>query len=66
MKVFLVVLGVVLDLLGIAWILQGANVLTQSSVMSGKTEWLVIGIIVDVVGTILLVIGLLGKRRAAA
>ena len=66
MKVLFIVLGVVLDLLGIAWILQGANVLTQSSVMSGKTEWLVIGIIVDVVGTILLVIGLLRKRRAAA
>ena len=64
MKVVLIVLGVILDLVGIGWILQGANVWTGSAVMSGKTEWLVIGIIVDVVGTILLVIGLLRKRRA--
>jgi hypothetical protein len=64
MKVLLIILGVLLDLLGIAWILQGANVLTGSAVMSGKTEWLVIGIIVDAVGTILLVTGILRKPRA--
>jgi hypothetical protein len=65
MKVLFIILGVLLELLGIVWILQGANVLTQSAVMSGKSEWLVIGILVDAVGTIFLVIGILRKRRVS-
>jgi hypothetical protein len=65
MKVLFIVLGVLLDLLGIVWILQGANVLTGSTVMSGKTEWLVIGIIVDAVGSLLLVFGILRMRPRA-
>jgi len=65
MKVLFIILGVLLELLGIVWILQGANVLTQSAVMSGKSEWLVIGILVDAVGTIILVIGILRKRRVS-
>ena len=64
MKVFLIVLGAILVVVGIGWILQGANVLTQSPVMSGKPLWLVIGIIVGAVGIIVLVIGVLRKRKA--
>ncbi len=64
MKVLLVVLGVLLELLGIVWILQGANVLTQGQ-MAGHSQWILIGIIVDAVGAILLVWGIL-RRRARA
>jgi hypothetical protein len=62
MKVLLIALGALLGLLGIVWILQGANVLTQSAVMSGHSQWIVIGIVVDAVGTLLIVTGLLRKK----
>jgi hypothetical protein len=65
MKALLIVLGVLLDLVGIVWILQGANVLTQGQ-MAGHSQWIVIGIILDVVGTLLLVIGILRKKPARA
>jgi hypothetical protein len=61
MKVLLLVLGALLELVGIVWILQGANVLTQGQ-MAGQTQWIVIGIIVDAVGTLLIVSGLLRKK----
>jgi len=63
MKVLLIVLGVLLELVGIVWILQGANVLTQGQ-MAGHSQWIVIGIIVDCVGTLLLIVGLLRRRHA--
>ncbi len=64
MKVLLIVLGVLLELLGIVWILQGANVLTQGQ-MAGHSQWILIGIIVDAVGAILLVWGILRRRVRA-
>jgi hypothetical protein len=57
---FLIV-GVVLLLLGLLWALQGAGVV-GGSFMSGKTMWLVIGIVVAVVGLALGYLGLGGSR----
>jgi hypothetical protein len=57
---FLIV-GVVLLLLGLLWTLQGAGVV-GGSFMSGKTMWLVIGIIVALVGLGLGYLGLTGSR----
>lgn len=49
MKLFGTVAGLLLMLVGIVWVLQGANVL-GGSVMSGQSQWLYIGIVVAVVG----------------
>ena len=38
------IIGIILILVGLVWILQGTNVL-GGSVMSGKSEWLYIGIV---------------------
>jgi hypothetical protein len=57
---FLIV-GVVLLLLGLLWALQGAGVV-GGSFMSGKTMWLVIGIVVALVGAGLGYLGLGGSR----
>jgi hypothetical protein len=64
MKVLLIVLGGLLELMGIVWILQGANVLTQGQ-MAGHSQWIVIGVIVDAVGTLLILLGILRGRRSA-
>jgi hypothetical protein len=61
MKVLLIVLGALLEMLGIVWVLQGAGVLTQGE-MAGQPQWIVIGIIVDAVGTILIVMGVLRRK----
>ena len=57
---FLIV-GIVLLLLGLLWTLQGAGVV-GGSFMSGKTMWLVIGIVVALVGLGLGYLGLGGSR----
>ena len=49
MKLFGTIVGLLLVLVGIVWILQGANIL-GGSVMSGQSQWLYIGIIVALVG----------------
>ena len=64
MKVLLIVLGVLLEAVGIVWILQGANVLTQGQ-MAGHSQWIVIGIIVDAVGTLVIFLGILRRPRGA-
>ncbi len=46
MKWVMNILGVILALVGIVWILQGANVL-PGSVMSGNMMWAYIGIVLD-------------------
>lgn len=45
--------GAVLLIIGAVWILQGANVLTGSA-MSGRSQWLVVGILVVIAGVVLL------------
>jgi len=50
--------GVLLLLIGLVWILQGADVMKGSQLMSGKPMWLVIGIVVAVAGLVLGYFGL--------
>lgn len=49
MKLFGTIAGILLLLVGLLWILQGANILS-GSVMSGQSQWLYIGIVVALVG----------------
>ena len=60
MKWVLTVVGGLLILIGIVWILQGINVL-PGSFMSGKLQYSVLGIVVDVVGILLV---LFAQRRS--
>ena len=45
MRIAANIVGILLLLIGGTWILQGANIL-GGSVMSGQSQWLVIGIVV--------------------
>ena len=54
--------GILLLLIGLVWTLQGAGIL-GGSFMSGKTMWLVIGIIVAVVGLVLGYFGLAPRTQ---
>lgn len=53
---FKTIAGVLCVLIGVIWILQGAN-LMGGSFMTGQTQWLVIGIVVAIVGAVLLASG---------
>ena len=55
--------GILLLLIGLVWVLQGADVIKGSQLMSGKPTWLVIGIVVAVVGLVLSYVGLGLSRR---
>lgn len=46
------VIGVMLVLLGVVWMLQGANIMGGSS-MSGQSQWLYIGAVVALAGAAL-------------
>jgi len=50
MKIVLNIIGVLIGLMGLVWFLQGINVLQGSSLMSGQTQWAVIGAVALVVG----------------
>ena len=63
MRWVLIVVGIVLALAGLVWVLQGANVLA-GSVMSGHRRWIVIGAGLDVIGTVLIVLGARMRRAA--
>lgn len=54
MKIVLNILGVILTLMGIVWILQGFNVLL-GSMMSGRIEYAILGLVVAIIGIALLV-----------
>jgi uncharacterized membrane protein HdeD (DUF308 family) len=60
MKGLRIVLGALLEALGIWLILQGAGVVSTGA-MAGETRWIVIGVVVDAVGT-LLIVSALWKR----
>lgn len=47
------IIAVVLMLIGLVWILQGANIL-GGSVMSGQSQWLFIGLVLVAAGAGLL------------
>jgi len=50
----LVIVGVILLLMGVVFALQGANVITGSSVMSGNSNYIYIGGVVAIVGVVIL------------
>jgi len=54
--------GVLLVLIGLIWVLQGAGVI-EGSFMSGQKLWLGIGIVVGVVGLALAYLGLVPRAR---
>ncbi|MEV6850297.1 hypothetical protein [Actinoplanes sp. NPDC051411] len=57
-----VVGGALLLLIGVVWILQGSGATGGSGGMNGKSQWLVIGLVVAVVGLVLLVGGFRRRR----
>jgi len=54
-RLTLAIVGVILLLMGIVFALQGANVITGSSVMSGNSNYIYIGGVVAIIGVALLV-----------
>ena len=66
MRVVWIVLGIVLFLLGGLWTAQGLDLTGQTGGMNGVKIWAVIGPIVAIVGIVLFIIGLRGKKKAAA
>jgi len=52
------VVGVILLLMGIVFSLQGMNIITGSSVMSGVSTYIYIGAVVAIIGLVLLVLGM--------
>jgi hypothetical protein len=56
--------GILLLLIGLVWVLQGADVMKGSQLMSGKPMWLVIGIIVALAGLVLGYFGLGLSQRS--
>ena len=63
MRWVLIVVGLIMDLMGTVWALQGLNLL-PGTFMRGDPTWVVIGIVVDVIGIALFLTGLrLGRAR---
>lgn len=57
-----IVVGMILFLLGIVWVLQGANVIRGSAVMSGNSIYIYIGGIVALIGIVVVAIGYRSKQ----
>ena len=62
MKVILIIVGILLILTGIVWFLQGIDVL-PGSIMSGKLQFAVAGIVAVIIGIGLIVYS---RRRIGA
>ena len=54
-KTIMIIVGVILLLMGVVFALQGANVITGSSVMSGNSNYIYIGGLVALVGLVFLI-----------
>jgi uncharacterized integral membrane protein len=65
MRWVLIIVGVLFILVGLVWVLQGTNVLTQG-VMAGHGQWTVIGGILAAVGVVLIVLGAARRRATGA
>jgi len=65
MKLFFIILGCLLILVGGVWALQGLNVLTQGA-MAGHSRWTLIGGVLAAGGIVLVVVGALRKKRVSA
>jgi protein-S-isoprenylcysteine O-methyltransferase Ste14 len=55
-KLILLILGVIFLLAGIVFSLQGADVITGSSLMSGNSTYIYVGAIVAIIGLALLLL----------
>ena len=64
MTIIKTIIAVLLVLVGAVFALQGANVLTDSPVMSGRPTWLYIGAMMVVVGLVGLYWTYFWKRRS--
>lgn len=53
-KLALLIVGVLLLLAGIVFSLQGANVITGSSLMSGNSTYIYVGAVVAIMGLVLI------------
>lgn len=62
MRRLLLIPAVLLILVGLAFTLQGVNVLKGSSLMSGHPQWAAIGIVLILIGLVFGWFGL-GRRR---
>jgi hypothetical protein len=54
MRIAGTIAGIILVLLGALWVLQGANIV-GGSVMSGKSAWLYVGIVLVIFGLMALI-----------
>jgi hypothetical protein len=64
-RVVLLILGVVLLLAGIVFSLQGADIITGSSLMSGNSTYIYVGAIVAIIGLVFLALSSrVGKKSA--
>ena len=59
MRIFLNILAVILLLVGIVWILQGVNII-GGSVMTGQSQWAIIGSVAVVAG---IALGVIANRK---
>ena len=59
MRIFLNILAVLLLLVGIVWFLQGINII-GGSVMTGQSQWAIIGVIAVVAG---IALGVIANRK---
>ena len=64
MTIIKTIIAVLLVLVGAVFALQGANVLTDSPVMSGSPTWLYVGAMMVVVGLVGLYWTYFWKRRS--
>jgi hypothetical protein len=62
MKIFLIILGIVLLLMGGVWFFQGISVL-PGSFMTGSPTWEGIGLATGIGGLLLIVVGIFLKKR---
>lgn len=63
MKWVMIIIGVVLDLTGCIWLLQGINIL-PGSFMSGQSFWAAMGLLAMIVGGVLIYKGAQHGRRS--
>ena len=62
-KVALMVVGVILLLVGIVFSLQGANIITGSSLMSGNSTYIYVGAVVSIIGLALVALSSRGGKK---
>lgn len=63
MRRLLLIPAVLLVLVGLVFTLQGTNVIKGSALMSGQSQWAVIGLILIIVGLIAAWFGLAPRRN---